>query len=183
MSRISALDPATATGKAGDLLQAVKAKIGAVPNLYRVAAQAPAAFEGLLDLSDALGHGVLPARTREALALTVGEANACDYCLSAHTYLGKAAGLSPADVAAARRGEAADPRLGATLAFARRLVAERGRVTPADVAAARAAGLDDAALVEVVAHVALNVFTNYLNHVAETDIDFPVVRAGVPAAA
>lgn len=183
MSRIPALDPTTATGKAGDLLQAVKKKIGVVPNLYRVAAQAPAAFDGLLGLSNALAAGDLPARTREALALTIGEANACDYCLSAHTFIGKSAGLTAADIEAARRGEASDPRLAATLAFAGRLVETRGRVTSADIASARAAGLDDAALVEVVGHVALNIFTNYLNHVAETEIDFPVVRSGAAAAA
>ncbi|BBE70795.1 carboxymuconolactone decarboxylase family protein [Oharaeibacter diazotrophicus] len=183
MTRIPAVDPASATGKAGDLLQAVKKKLGVVPNLFRVAAHAPAALEGLLGLSGSLAGGTLSPRTREAVALAVAETNACDYCLSAHTYLGRAAGLSGTDVEAARRGEATDPRLAATLAFAGRLVETRGRVTAADVVAARAAGLDDAALVEVVGHVALNIFTNYLNHVADTEIDFPVVRTGTAAAA
>lgn len=181
MSRIPALDPAS--GKAQELLAAVAAKLGATPNLFKVAAHSPAALEGLLSLNGALGSGVLPGRTRESLAIAVAEVNGCDYCLSAHSLLGKGAGLSDADITLARAGRAADGKAEAALAFARAVVAQRGKVGDADLAAARAAGLDDGALVEVVAHVAMNIFTNYLNNVAETEIDFPVVRSGAPRAA
>lgn len=182
-SRIPALDPATATGKAKDLLSAVQARFGATPNLFKVAANAPAALEGLVSLSGALGSGALPAKTRESLAIAVAEVNGCDYCLSAHTLIGKGAGLSDADITLARAGRAADGKAEAAIAFARAVVARRGQVSDADLSAARAAGLDDGALVEVVAHVAVNIFTNYLNNVAGTEIDFPVVRTGTPRAA
>lgn len=177
MPRIAAIDPAAATGHAKELLDAVKAKLGVVPNMTRAMVVAPAALDGYLGLSAALGRGVLPARVREQLALGVGEANGCDYCVAAHTALGKGAGLTDAEVSASRRGAAADPKADALLRFARVLTERRGRVGDAEVAAARAAGATDAELAEVVAHVALNVFTNYFNHVADPDIDFPKAPA------
>lgn len=183
MSRIPALDPASTTGKAKDLLAAVAAKFGATPNLFKVAAQSPAALEALIALNGALGAGVLPGKTRESLAIAVAEVNGCDYCLSAHSLIGKGAGLSDADITLARSGRAADSKVEAALAFARAVIAERGKVSDADLAAAHTAGLDDGALVEVVAQVAMNIFTNYLNSVADTEIDFPVVRSGAPRAA
>lgn len=172
-TRIPALDPARAVAPVAELFGAVKAKFGVVPNLMRTFAQSPAALQGYLDFSGALAHGVLPPRVREQLALVVGEANACDYCLSAHSLSGRGAGLTPEAIEAARRGEAADPKVDALLRLARAIVASQGRVADEDIAAARAAGATDAELVEVVAQVALNILTNYMNHVAQTVIDFP----------
>src|SRR5262249_47910912 len=125
----------------------------------------------------ALGHGVLPAKVREQLALNVGEANHCDYCVSAHSLLGKRAGLTDQDVLDSRRGESADPKADVLLRFARTVVAKRGFVEDADIAAVRDAGYGDAEIAEVVAHVGLNVFTNYFNNVAGTTIDFPKAPA------
>lgn len=176
MNAITALDPQSADGKAADLLGAVAKSLGSVPNLFRVAAQSPAALEGLLALSSALRTGRLSGRTREALALTVAELNGCDYCLSAHTLLGKGAGLSDADIEAARQGRSPDAEWQAALDLAAAVVRMRGRVAEADLARARQAGLDDGQIVEIVAQVALNTFTNYLNLVARTEIDFPVVK-------
>ncbi|ABS66221.1 carboxymuconolactone decarboxylase family protein [Xanthobacter versatilis] len=183
MSRIPALDPATATGKAKDLLAAVAAKFGATPNLFKVAARSPASLEALIGLSGALGGGALPAKIRESLAIAVAEVNGCDYCLSAHSLIGKGAGLSDADISQARSGRATDGKAEAALAFARAVVASRGKVSDGDLSQARQAGLGDGDIVEIVAHVAMNIFTNYLNNVAETEIDFPVVRSGAPRAA
>ena len=177
MIRISALDPSHTSGKTHDLLEAVGKALGLVPNLFRVAAQSPAALEGLVALNGALGRGALGARTREAVALAVAEANLCDYCLAAHTVLGRGAGLSDADIAAARDGQAADPRTAAAVRLARAIITARGHIDDADLAAARTS-LSDAELVEVVGLVALNVLTNYLNTVAGTDLDFPPARAG-----
>lgn len=106
MSRIPAIDPARADAKAQPLLDAVNKSLGVTPNLFRVAANSAAALEGLLDLNGALAKGRLDARTRETIALAVAEANGCDYCLSAHSVLGAGAGLSEADIAAARVGRA-----------------------------------------------------------------------------
>jgi AhpD family alkylhydroperoxidase len=120
---------------------------------------------------------------REQIALAVAENNLCDYCLSAHTFLGKHAGLSDADAARARKGRAADLKADAAVRFAQSLLESHGHASDAELAAARQAGFSDGEIVEVVAIMALNVFTNYLNRVAETDIDFPVVRSGIGAAA
>jgi uncharacterized peroxidase-related enzyme len=177
MERIVPVDPHAAQGKAKDLLDAVKAKLGVVPNMTRAMATSPAVLEAYLGISGALAHGVLPPPVREQLALGVGQANGCDYCLSAHSALGKRAGLSEQAILDSRRGHAADPKTDALLGFARTLVEKRGRVTDADVAAVRAAGGGDAEIAEVVAHVALNTFTNYFNTVAATAIDFPKAPA------
>lgn len=177
MSRIAAVDPATAQGKTKDLLAGVQKALGLTPNLYRVAGQSPAALDGLLALTGALSHAKLGPKTREAVALAVAQTNECDYCLSAHTLLGKGAGLSPEQIAQARDGGSSDAKTDAVLRFARALVDNRGHVSDAELAGLRQAGLGEDEIVETVALTVLNIFTNYLNHVAETDIDFPVVRA------
>lgn len=182
MNRIPTIDPLTAQGTAAQLFAGVKAKLGVVPNLMRTVAQSPAALEAYLGFGATLGKGVLPAAVREQLALAVAEANGCDYCLSAHSLLGKGAGLTPAAIEAARRGQAADGKVGALLQFARVVLETRGQVPDEALAAVRAAGATDAEIVEVVAHVALNVFTNYLNTVAQTAIDFPEVSLAIPSA-
>jgi uncharacterized peroxidase-related enzyme len=176
MSRIHQITPDSATGKAKELLDAVKGKLGLVPNITRAMANSPAVLEGYLGLSGALGKGSLSAKNREQIALAVGQANHCDYCLAAHSAIGKMVGLTPDEILDSRRGTAVDPKADSVIRFARKLVDERGRVSDADVAEVRAAGLNDGAIAEVVANVALNIFTNYFNHVAETDIDFPKVE-------
>jgi uncharacterized peroxidase-related enzyme len=158
------------------LLEAVKKQLGIVPNLFRVVGNSPAALEGYLGLNGALGKGVLDARTRERIALAVAEINGCDYCLSAHTYLGKnIAKLDDAELAANREGGSSDAKANAALRFATKVVRERGHVSDADVRAVKEAGYDDAQVIEIVLHVALNTLTNYVNEVAKTEIDFPVV--------
>ncbi len=176
MSRIHQIAPEAATGKAKELLDAVKGKLGLVPNITRAMANSPAVLEGYLGLSGALSKGSLSAKNREQIALAVGQANQCDYCLAAHSAIGKMVGLTPDQILDSRRGTAIDPKTDALIRFARKVVDERGLVSDADVAEVRSAGLDDAAIAEVVANVALNIFTNYFNHVAETDIDFPKVE-------
>jgi uncharacterized peroxidase-related enzyme len=183
MSRIPAVDPTTTEAKARELLAGVQKSLGATPNLYRVVAQSPSALEGVLGLTGALARGRLRAPLREQIALAVAEANGCDYCLSAHTALGRVVRLSDPDLALARQGRASVPRDEAALRFALRVVERRGRVDDADLAEVRRAGFDDGEIVEIVANVVLNVFTNYLNQVAETEVDFPIVRAGAAKAA
>jgi uncharacterized peroxidase-related enzyme len=166
------------------MLEAVKKQLGVVPNLFRVVANSPVALEGYLGLNGALGKGQLDARTRERIALAVAEANGCDYCLSAHTYLGKnLAKLDDAEMAANREGGSQDATAGAAVRFAVTVVRERGHVSNADVQAVKAAGYTDAQILEIVLHVALNTLTNYVNEVANTEIDFPVVAHRAPGAA
>lgn len=178
MSRLTIPTVEAAPAASKPLLDAVKHKLGTVPNLMKLLGQSPAALEGYLSLSGALEKGRLDARLREALALTVAEFNGCDYCLAAHTFIGKnLVKLSDEQIALARDGRAVDERAGAALRFAKRVAGERGRVADADIAALRAAGFDDAETIEIVLHVALNVLTNYVNNVALTDVDFPRVSS------
>jgi uncharacterized peroxidase-related enzyme len=178
MSRIaipSVEDSATASQT---LLAEVKKQLGVVPNLMKMVGNSPAALQGYLALNGALAQGSLGVPLRERIALAVAEANRCDYCLSAHSYLGThAARLSPDEIAAARSGASADASAAAALAFARRVLDARGHVADTDLAAVRAAGYSDAGIVEIVVNVALNVLTNYVNSVAQTEIDFPPVHA------
>lgn len=177
MQRITPVNPQTARGRARELLDAVKARLGIVPNMTRAMAVSPPVLQAYVGFLGALGQGVLPARVREQLALDVGEANGCDYCVSAHSLLGQRAGLTEQDILDGRRGASADPKEDVLLRFARTVLEKRGAVEDADVALVRAAGYGDAEIAEVVANVGLNVFTNYFNNVAGTDLDFPKAPA------
>lgn len=176
MSILPAIDPALAEPKAKTLLDGVQKKLGVTPNLMRVLAVNPSVLGAYLGFSGALAGGKLGAKLHEQIALAVAEQNGCDYCLAAHSLIGKGAGLSVNDILSARAGGATDPRAQATLNFARKLVANRGAVSRNDIEAARGASLGDAEIVEIIAAVALNVFTNYVNIAADTDIDFPPVE-------
>ena len=178
MTRLQPINPETATGKTKELFNAVQGKLGAVPNMMRTMANSPAVLEGYLNLSGALSQGALNARTGELLALAVGESNSCDYCLSAHTYIGeKLLKTDPAVIEAARFGNSEDSKTKAILHFAKTLVSKNGLVNNEDVANAKSAGITDGEIAEIVAHVALNVLTNYFNNTANTEIDFPKVTA------
>jgi AhpD family alkylhydroperoxidase len=158
--------------------EGARKQLGLVPNLFRVIANSPAGLQGYLGLSGALGRGVLPAALRERIALLIAETNGCDYCLSAHSAIGAGAGLSLAAIEAARLGEAETAKDQAALSLARAVLAGQGRGTTAELATARGAGWDDAAIVEILLHVALNVLTNSVNNLAGTPIDFPPRHTG-----
>jgi len=163
------------------ILSAVEAKLGVVPNLFRLVATSPATLEGYIANSSALGR-TLDARTRERIALAVAQVNGCDYCLSAHSYLGlNLAKLTPEEIALNRKGASGDPKADAAVRFAAKVTTQRGHVDSPDIAAVRNAGFSDAQIVEIIAVVAENCFTNFLNEVAKTEIDFPVVRAAEAA--
>lgn len=179
MSRIptpATIDAAPVASK--PMLEAVKKKLGIAPNLFRLVANSPAALEGYLGLMEALGKGTLPAATHERIALAVAEINGCSYCLSAHTYLGRnVAKLDDAEIAANRTGTSNDAKASAAVRFAANVAKARGHVNDADVRAVKAAGYDDAQVIEIVLHVALNTWTNYVNEVGGTEIDFPAATA------
>jgi uncharacterized peroxidase-related enzyme len=159
------------------LLQAVEKKLGTVPNLFRLIANSPSALEGYLSLSGALAKGEVSVQTGERIALAIAEINGCDYCLSAHSYLGKnLAKLSDAEISANRNGRSTDAKADVAVGFAATLARKFGRVSEADIRTVKGAGYSDAQIVEIVLQVALSVFTNYMNIAAETEIDFPVVH-------
>jgi AhpD family alkylhydroperoxidase len=139
------------------LLDAVHGAFGATPNMFRAVANSPA-------------------KLGEQIAVAVADRNACEYCLAAHTALGRKAGASAAEMSAAQAGESTDPATAAALCFALKLVEQRGQVSEADVSGLRAAGFDDGQIVEVLAHVALNLFTNYVNVAFAVPVDFPGVK-------
>jgi len=183
MSRIPT--PATiadAPAASQPMLEAVKKQLGVTPNLFRLVSNSPAALEGYLGVSGALNKGTLPAQTRARIALAVAELNGCDYCLSAHTYLGRnLAKLDDAEMIANRNGTSNDPTADAAVRFAAKVVHERGHVSEDDFRAVKSAGYNDAQVIEIVLHVALNTWTNYINVIGQTEIDFPAVTARAAA--
>lgn len=179
MARIAPLSTEKADASIARTLDQVKAKFGKVPNAISTFALSSSALNGYLGFATALGHGRLTARQREGIALAVSQVNGCQYCLSAHTFSGKAAGLTLEEIKQARVAESANPQDQAVVAFAAQVVKQRGNVSDADLTAARAAGLDDGLLVEIVANVALSTLTNYTNIVAGTDVDFPAVEVNL----
>ena len=175
MSRLPLVDPAQALGKTLDLFAAVKAQMGRVPNLMKAMANSPAVLEGYLGFSGALAHGTLDPKLREQIDIATAESNGCGYCLAAHSLLGKLAGLDEDERLANRRGHSHDARADAALKFAGTLIERRGGVIEADLEEVKAAGFGDREVAEIIAHVALNVLTNYFNNAVETPIDFPAV--------
>ncbi len=182
MARLPLIDP-NAPGDAKATLDAVNAQLKMVPNLFRLAANSPAALNALVGMEGALGKGALRARFREQLAIAVAQENGCDYCLSAHTAIGKMIGIPESQLAEARTGTSDDPKVDAMLTLAVRILRDRGHVAAAELAEAKSAGVTDAEIVEIVAGLALNIFTNYLNIAADTEIDFPVIRTAELATA
>jgi uncharacterized peroxidase-related enzyme len=168
MSRIpTPADVADAPPAARPILDVVNTQLGVVPNMFRLIANSPQTLEGFFGLSSALGKGTLTVATRNRIALLVAEANGCDYCLS--------------EMMANRSGTSHDPKADAAVRFAAKLVRERGHVAETDVLAVKTAGYSDSQVLEIIGHVALNTFTNYVNEALKTDIDFPIVTAGRPA--
>ena len=183
MPRIPALDPATAPGDAKTLMDGVRSSIGMVPNIFATFAQSPKVLEGFLAFNGALGDGLLPGVLREQIALAMAGANRCDYCASAHSLMAKGAGVAEDERARNLRGESVDAKTAAALAFVRSVVHQRGKVGDAEVASLRTVGFSDGEIVEIVAHIGVNMFTNYFNHIVDTEIDFPAVRTTGTAAA
>ena len=172
MARIEPANVEAAQGKQKELFETVQAKLGRIPNMLATLGQSPTALESYLVLSSTLSHGLLDAKTREQIALVVGQQNSCGYCLSAHSAIGKMAGLTEEQIAQAKCGIATDPKTAAILTLAKTIVDNRGNVTDAQVDEAKAQGVTDEELAEVVANVALNIYTNYFNHLADPVVDF-----------
>lgn len=181
MPRITPIDPARATGKSKQLLDSVQSTLGVIPNLVKTFAHSPAALEAYLSFSDHLARGLLDARVREQIALAVAQANSCAYCLSAHAALAGAVGLGPEEIQSSRASRSVDEKRNAGLQFAQAIVVHRGEVSATAVEKARRAGYSDAEIIEIISNVALNILTNYINHVAQTEVDFPRVRVALSA--
>jgi uncharacterized peroxidase-related enzyme len=177
MSRFTIPTRDSAPSASQPILDAVNAQLGVIPNLFRLVAQSPAALAGMTGLSGALGK-TLDVKTRERIAIAIAEVNGCDYCLSAHNYLGlNLAKISPEEIALNRKGASGDAKADAAVRFAAKVAQTRGKVGAEDLAAVRKAGYSDAQIIDVIATVGENFLTNLFNNVAQTEIDFPVIRA------
>ena len=176
MARIQPIDIDRAEGKAKSLLENVNKALGMTPNLMRTLAHSPAALDAYLGFGKALGSGSLSAQLREQIAIATANANACEYCTSAHTALGKKFGIDADELKRNLQGLSGNPKVESALQFARAISLRRGWVTDEELGRVRGAGYSDGEIVEIIATVAITTFTNYFNHVAETDVDFPVVE-------
>lgn len=175
MPRIKPVDPRQVDDKTANTLSAVNKKLGMLPNMFPTFAHSPKALQGYLGLAETLSGGRLTAAQQERVAIAVAQENACEYCLSAHAALGRGAGLSDDDIADARRGTASDSMDALITTFALQIVRSRGGLSDQDIDAAREAGLDDGLIIEIAANVALNTLTNYVNKLAGTAVDFPLL--------
>ena len=176
MSRIELRTRESAPEAAGKMLDQVQGAFGATPNMFRAVANSPAALASMWGSFGALNGGTLGAKLGEQIAVAVADLNDCEYCLAAHTALGLKAGVSGEEMAAAQAGQSTDPKIAAALNFATSLVRNRGKISGAEVDAVRTAGFDDGAMMEIMAHVALNLFTNYVNVAFAVPVDFPHVK-------
>ena len=173
MPYIKPIDRNHADAATGATLDAVKAKLGVLPNMFRTFAHSSVALDAYMQLSSVAAGGRLDARQSELIALAVGEANDCGYCVAAHSVIGKGAGLTSAQIDLARGARAESPRDDAIVRLAHAIVRHRGHVPEADLDAFKAAGFGDGDILEVLVSVVLNIYTNYTNHIARTELDFP----------
>lgn len=176
MNRIPLIDRAHTSPDRKALLDQIHGAFGATPNMFRAVANSPAALQSMWAAFGALGSGTLSAKLGEQIAVAVANRNACEYCLAAHTALGRKAGATADEMAAAQVGSASDAATQAALNFALKVVEQRAQITADDVQALRTAGFSDEAIMEIMAHVALNLFTNYVNVAFDVPLDFPAVK-------
>jgi uncharacterized peroxidase-related enzyme len=173
MAKLSVIEPGAAQGKTKELLEAVQQKLGRVPNILKSMANSPVALEAYVNLSGVLSQGQLSGREREALALAISEKNGCGYCVAAHTIIGSLQGLDADAAKNSRRGVSPDEKLQSLITLALEVLEGKGHVSETTLERVRAAGYGDAEIAEVVANVALNVYTNFFNHLNQTELDFP----------
>lgn len=174
MSRTRPLDKNKATPHVKEIFGQIESKLGKIPNIFLHLGNSEAALKGFMDLSDAAGRTSLDPRLREKIALTVGQTNNCNYCLSAHTAIAKGFGLQESDILEARQSHTADPKSQAILQFAKTVVEKRGLVDEKNISDLKAAGVDDKEITEIILVIMVNMFTNYFNHITDPVIDFPV---------
>ena len=176
MQRIEAVKPEVATGRTKELFEAIRSKLGMVPNMMRTMGNSPAVLEGYLSFNESLGKSSIGAELGELLAVSVANANLCEYCNSAHSFIGEQLmGMDRESIEAARVGKSEDLKTQAALTFAKNLLEKKGKVNAEDISNLKDAGYTDAGVAEIIAHTALNIFTNYFNNAAMVVVDFPKV--------
>ncbi|GAB3029206.1 carboxymuconolactone decarboxylase family protein [Bowmanella dokdonensis] len=181
MNRIAMIEKSNANQEQQALFEAIETKLGMVPNFLKVFANSPAALRAFLGLHGIAGEGSLEAPTRERIALAIAQQNECQYCVSAHTAIGRHAGLNGDEIAANRAGSSQDAKAAVAVKFAKALAEHSGEVTDEELAEVRQAGYSDADIVEIITHVGMNALTNILGKASQVDIDFPKVDLALRA--
>ncbi|MCP4332236.1 MAG: peroxidase-related enzyme [Gammaproteobacteria bacterium] len=176
MSRINVVNADNATVEQAELLDTIQSQLGMVPNFLKVFANSPAALKAFLGLHEIAGSGSLDPQSRERIALAMAQKNACEYCVSAHTAIGRKVGLNSEEIEANRAGSSHDAKAAAAVKFARALAEHNGAVTTAELLEVRNAGYSDAEIVEIITHVGMNILTNILGKASRVEIDFPRVE-------
>jgi len=177
MSRVSLVT--AAAGERAELLGQIQSAFGAKPNMFKAVANSPAALKSMWGSFGALSKGVIGAKLGEQIAVAIADRNDCEYCLAAHTALGRKAGATAQEMSAAQAGVSDDPKTEAALRFALAVVNNRAKISDEQVQDLRRAGFGDEEMVEILAHVALNLFTNYVNVAFQVPVDFPTVQLRV----
>jgi uncharacterized peroxidase-related enzyme len=175
MSRIAIVENNTANAEQKALLGAIQAQLGMVPNFLKVFANSPVALRAFLGLHGVANDGTLDALTRERIALALAQQNGCEYCVSAHTAIGRKTGLSADEVAAARAGTSTDAQAAVAVKFARSLMESKGEIGALELTEVRSAGYSESDIVEIITHVGMNFLTNVLGKASRVDIDFPKI--------
>lgn len=181
MSRITPLNIEETNPATARTLAAIRTKLGGVPNMFAILARSQAGLDGYVKLADSLSGGYLSHRQRELIAIAIAQENSCEYCLSAHAAIGKGIGLGVEEITLARAGKSVDSSDDAIIKFALAVLRDRGAVSEEALAAIRKHGKDDGLLIEITANVALNILTNYINRLAGTVVDFPLLRLAAAA--
>jgi len=174
MSRVQPVTADKAKPAVQEIYKALEKKMGKVPNIFLNMGNSAAVLKGYLGLSDAVNLTSLDPKLREEIALIVGQANQCNYCLSAHTAIAKGTGLSDQEILSARNAQSQNPKTQAILTFVKSVVDKRGKIDDQEVTGLKAKGVNDAEIAEIIMIITLNMFTNYFNLVTDTKIDFPI---------
>lgn len=175
MSYINLANPANVNGSHKELFEQINGAFGTVPNMFKAIGNSEAALQAMFGFFGALGKGKLSKQLGEQVAVRIADINRCEYCLAAHTVLGQGAGATAEAMSAAQVGKSNDTRTQAALVFAEKVVKSRAQLSQADVTELKNAGFDDEEVAELLAHIALNIFTNYTNVAFDVEVDFPKV--------
>ena len=181
MSRLTPIQTNDADPELKRTLKNSRLKLAGAPRFLQVMANSPASLRAYIRADAALVRGQLTPRQRQQVALAVAEINGSSYSLSAHYDAGKSLGLTQEEMQLARNATATDPKTETMLRFTQAVVLQRGDISDEDFQALRNAGFTDAEVVEIVANIALNIFSNYFNSVAKTEVDFPLLQPGADA--
>ena len=181
MTRIATIESATANEEQKALLDAIQGQLGMVPNFLKVFANSPVALRAFLGLHGVANGGTLDAPTRERIALALAQQNGCEYCVSAHTAIGRKAGLSGDEMTAARNGGSEDAQAAVAVKFAQSLMEKKGEISAVELAEIRGAGYSESDIVEIITHVGMNFLTNILGKASRVEIDFPKIELKIAA--